>query len=128
MMRYANRLTEEELRELYLLFTDKGAKINELNIVKDDYSIALEGYVEIPEFDEEILKENPNATIVIDDDYELDDFDVKVYHHSGDVTKEYREYMYKKFGNEYAKDYLFSWWIIGFIAVLSGRKWGYYGF
>lgn len=85
-MKYANKLTEEELRELYLLFTDKGAKINELNIVKDDYSIALEGYVEIPEFDEEILKENPNATIVIDDDYELDDFDVKVYHHSGDVT------------------------------------------
>lgn len=105
-MKYANKLTEEELRELYLLFTDEGAKINELNIVKDDYSIALEGYVEIPEFDEEILKENPNATIVTDDDYELDDFYVKVYHHSGNVTKEYREYMYKKFGDEYAKDYL----------------------
>ena len=70
-MKYANRLTEEELRELYLLFTDEGAKINELHIVKDDDSIALEGYVEIPEFDKEILKENPNATIVIDDDYEL---------------------------------------------------------
>ena len=105
-MKYANKLTEEELRELYLLFTDEGAKINELNIIKDDVSIALEGCVEIPEFEEEILKENPNATLIIDDDYELDDFNVKVYHHSGDVTKEYREYMYKKFGNEYAKDSL----------------------
>lgn len=105
-MKYANKLTEEELRELYLLFTDKGAKIKKLNIVKDDYSIALEGYIEISEFDEKILKENPNATIVIDDDYELDDFDVKVYHHSESVTKTYREYMYKKFGDEYAKDYL----------------------
>ena len=108
-MKYANRLTEEELRELYLLFTDEGAKINELHIVKDDYSIALEGYVEIPEFEEEILKENPNATLIIDDDYEINDFDVKVYHHLGNVTKEYREYMYKKFGNEYAKDYLLGW-------------------
>lgn len=105
-MKYANKLTEEELRELYLLFTDEGAKINELNIIKNDVSIALEGYVEIPEFEEEILKENPNATLIIDDDYELDDFNVKVYHHSGDLTKVYREYMYKKFGNEYAKEYL----------------------
>ena len=105
-MKYANKLTEEELRELYLLFTDEGAKINELNIIKDDVSIALEGYIEIPEFEEEILKKNPNATFITDDDYELDDFNVKVYHHSGDVTKVYREYMYKKFGNEYAKEYL----------------------
>ena len=107
-MKYANKLTEEELRELYLLFVDDGATINELHIIKDDYSITLKGYIEIPEFDEEILKENPNATIVIDDDYELDDFDVKVYHHSGDVTKTYRKYMYKKFGNKYAKDYLLN--------------------
>lgn len=105
-MKYANQLTDEELRELYLLFTDKGAKINELNITKDEYSIGLEGYIEVPEWDEEILKENPKATVIMDDDYELVDYDVKVYHHSGDVTKEYREYMYKKFGNDYAKDYL----------------------
>lgn len=106
-MKYANRLTEEELRELYLLFTDKGAKINELNVTKDDCLIGLEGYIEIPEWEEEILKENPNAVVIINDDYELDDYNVKVYHHSGNVTKEYREYMYKKFGDEYAKDYLF---------------------
>lgn len=107
-MKYANRLTEEELRDLYLLFTDENAKINELNIIKNEYSIAIEGCIEIPEWEEEILKENPNATIIIDDDYELDDYNVKVYHHSGNVTPIYREYMYKKFGNEYAKDYLFG--------------------
>lgn len=105
-MKYANKLTDEELRELYLSFSDEDAEIYELYITKYEYSIALSGYIEIPEFDEEILKENPNATIVMDDDYELDDFDVKVYHHSGNVTKTYREYMYKKFGDEYAKDYL----------------------
>lgn len=108
-MKYANQLTDSELRELYLMFTDEGAKINELNIVKDDHSIALEGYVEIPEYDKELLKEDPNATIIIDDDYELDDYNVKVYHHSGNVTKIYREYMYKKFGDNYAKDFLLDY-------------------
>lgn len=105
-MKYANQLTEEELKELYLLFTDTDAKINKLNITKDDNFISFEGYIEVPEWDEEILKEDPNATIIMDDDYELNDYNVKVYHHSGNVTNDYRKWMYKKFGNEYAKDYL----------------------
>lgn len=106
LMKYANQLTEEELKELYLLFTDTDAKINKLNITKDNNSISFEGYIEVPEWDEEILKEDPNATIIMDDDYELNDYNVKVYHHSGNVTNDYRKWMYKKFGNEYAKDYL----------------------
>lgn len=48
-MKYANRLTDKELREIYSMFIDSDGKINELNITKDDRSIALEGYVEIPE-------------------------------------------------------------------------------
>lgn len=64
--------------------------------------------MEIPEFEEERLAEDPNAVIILDDDYELTDFDVKVYHHSGDCTSEYRKYMYEKFGDEYARDYLFN--------------------
>ena len=105
-MKYVNRLTDEDLKELYQLFTDADATIKELNITKDDNSIALEGYVEIPEFDKEILKDNPNATIIIDDDYEITDFDVKVYHHSDNCTPHYRRYMLEKFGNSYAIDYL----------------------
>lgn len=107
-MKYANKLTDEELRELYSMFTDSDAKINELNITRDEQSIGLEGYVEIPEWEEEILKENPDATVIIDDDYEITDYDVKVYHHSGDCTPDYRKWMYKKFGDEYARDYLFN--------------------
>ena len=33
-MKYANRLTDEELKELYQLFTDSDATIKELNITK----------------------------------------------------------------------------------------------
>lgn len=105
-MKYANRLTDKELKELYQLFTDSDATIKELTITRFDDSISLEGFIEIPEYDEELLKENPNATITIDDDYEIDDYNVKVFHHSGDRNLDYRKWMYKKFGNEYAVDYL----------------------
>ena len=33
-MKYANRLTDEELREVYGLFIDPDGKINELNITR----------------------------------------------------------------------------------------------
>ena len=107
-MKYANRLTDEELREVYGLFIDSDGKINELNITRDEYSIGLEGYVEIPEFEKDRLKEDSNATLIIDDDYEIRDYDVKVYHHSGNCTLDYRKWMYNKFGDEYARDYLFN--------------------
>ena len=101
-MKYANRLTDEELREVYGLFIDSDGKIKELNIIRDEHSIGLEGYVEIPEFEEDRLKEDANATLIIDDDYEITDYDVKVYHHSGNCTPDYRKWMYNKFGDEYA--------------------------
>ena len=107
-MKYANRLTDEKLREVYGLFIDSDGKINELNITRDEYSIGLEGYVEIPEFEKDRLKEDANATLIIDDDYEITDYDVKVYHHSGNCTLDYRKWMYNKFGDEYARDYLFN--------------------
>ena len=107
-MKYANRLTDEELREVYGLFIDSDGKINELNITRDEYSIGLEGYVEIPEFEKDRLNEDANATLIIDDDYEITDYDVKVYHHSGNCTLDYRKWMYNKFGDEYARDYLFN--------------------
>ena len=107
-MKYANRLTDEELKELYQLFTDSDATIKELNITRGNNSVAIEGQIEIPEYEEELLKENPNATIITDDDYEIDDYKVLVFHHSDNCNLDYRKWMYKKFGNEYAKDYLLS--------------------
>lgn len=105
-MKYANRLTDGELREIYSLFIDSDGKINELNIRRSESSINLEGYVEIPEFEEERLKEDSNATIIIDDDYEITDYDVAAYHSSRNCTQCYRRWMYNKFCDEYAKDFL----------------------
>ena len=105
-MKYANKLSDNQLKELYQLFTDSDAKIIELNIFRYDDKIALDGIIEIPEFDKEILRDNPNEIIQIDDDYEIDDYCVKVYHHSGYCDKIYKKWMYEHFGNEYAIDYL----------------------
>ena len=103
-MKYANQLTDDELKDLYLLFTDSDAKVNELNITRDDDSICLKGYIEIPEWEED----RPKAVVILDDDYEITDYDVTAYHHSGDCTLEYRKWMYQKFGDAYARDYLLS--------------------
>ena len=70
-MKYANKLSDKELRELYTLFTDSDAKIYSLDITKDEYTISLDGQIEIPEWEPEYLKEDPNATLIVDDSYKF---------------------------------------------------------
>lgn len=104
-MKYANKLTDKELKELYQLFTGSDVIIKELNIIKNNNFIGLEGTIEFLEGEEE----NSDTTIITDDDYEITDFEVKAYHHSGNYTLFYREWMYNKFGNEYERDYLLGY-------------------
>lgn len=99
-MQYANKLTNEELTEIYKLFLGDNEEMVSLEITRDEYSIGLEGFIKIKDDNE------PDGYIMTDDDYSLTDYNVKVYHHSGDVRKTYRNYMYKKFGEDYARDYL----------------------
>lgn len=101
-MKYANRLTDDDLMELYKIFAGDGAEIVSLDITRSKNGIALEGFIKIPDDEEG----SEDGMIEVDDDYEITDFDVRIYHHSGNLTKEYRTFMYKRFGNEYAKDYL----------------------
>ena len=100
-MKYANKLTDKELGAICSLFnSDRKIGINELNITKSEQFITLEG------------------AYVFDEDYEITDYDVTIYHHSGnslpdstDVhrkTNMYRKWMYERFGNEYAMDYLLN--------------------
>lgn len=107
-LEYANRLTDEQLKDIYQLFLCEDEKIVLLDISRYDDEICLEGKIEIPEFDEEYLAENPDATIIADNDYALSDYDVYIYHHSGDLTPVYRKYMFETFGMSYALDFLFN--------------------
>ena len=108
-LKYANRLTDEQLKEIYQLFLCEDERIVCLDISRYDDEIILGGKIEIQEFEEEYLAENPDATIIADNDYALSDYDVNIYHHSGDLTPVYRKYMLKKFGKDYAVDYLINY-------------------
>lgn len=99
-MEFADRLTNKELRSLYQKFAD-ARKIVRLDISRDENCINLDGVVEVLVDD--------GDTIRTQDCYTLTDFYVLAHNHDGDmlVTRIHREYMYERFGNEYAKAYLF---------------------
>lgn len=105
-LRYANRLTNEQLKEIYQSFLCEDDKIILLDISRYDDEICLDGKIEI---EEECLKVNPHATLVVDNDYVLSDYNVKIYHHSGNLNEIYRKYMLKTFGADYALDFLFNY-------------------
>ena len=92
-----------QITDLYKLFLGKDDEFVDLTITKDETSIALEGHIRIPDDEEDAI----DGMIEIDEDYEITDYNIKAFHHSGNMTKLFREFMYKKFGNKYAKDYLF---------------------
>ena len=105
-LRYANRLTDEQLKEIYQSFLCEDDKIVLLDISRYDDEICLDGKIEI---EEECLKVNPHATLVVDNDYVLSDYNVKIYNHSGNLNEIYRKYMLKTFGTDYALDFLFNY-------------------
>ena len=105
-LKYANRLTDEQLKEIYQSFLCEDDKIILLDISRYDDEICLDGKIEI---EEECLKVNPHATLVVDNDYVLSDYNVKIYHHSGNLNEIYRKYMLKTFGTDYALDFLFNY-------------------
>lgn len=107
-LRYANQLSDEQLREIYQSFLCEDDKIVLLDISRYDDEICLNGKIEIPEFEDEYLKTSPHATLVVDSDYALSDYNVKIYHHSGNLNEIYRKYMLKTFGISYALDFLFN--------------------
>ena len=108
-LKYANRLSDGQLKEIYQSFLCEDDKIILLDISRYDDEICLDGKIEIPEFEEEYLKVNPHATLVVDNDYVLSDYNVKIYHHSGNLNEIYRKYMLKTFGTDYALDFLFNY-------------------
>lgn len=109
-LKYANQLSDGQLKEIYQSFLCEDDKIVLLNISRYDDEICLDGKIEIPELEEEYLVENPKATMVVDNDYALSDYNVKIYNHSGNLNEIYRKYMLKTFGTSYAIDFLLANW------------------
>lgn len=112
-LKYANQLSDKELKEIYQLFLDEefldegddeGVKIVSLDISRDDYEISLYGKIKIPDFDIAHLRVIPDKTIVADNDYYLEDYSVNVYSPREKLTSIYRKYMLENFGTDYAAD------------------------
>lgn len=99
-MKYACKLSDNELKDLFRLFMGVDEEFISLDITRFEDAIDLDGVIKFPD------GEYPDEMIEVDDCYELTDYNVKVYNHSGSCTYVYREYMYKKFGDEYARYFL----------------------
>lgn len=108
-LEYANQLSDGQLKEIYQSFLCEDDRIVYLDISRYDDEICLTGKIEIPEFEDEYLKVNPHATLIVDNDFDLSDYNIKSYHCSGSFNEIYRKYMWETFGISYALDYLFNY-------------------
>ena len=79
-MKYLSKLTDAELTAIYKSFMTSTDKFVDLTIIRDENSITLEGHIRIPEEDKEYVDEE--GYCLIDEDYEITDYNVKSYHHS----------------------------------------------
>ena len=113
-MKWASELTDDELRDVYELLLNNEGKIVDIHISKGDCETDIEGRICIPE-------EYENDVRIIDRVYILTDFYVRtgyLYDNKKDLSEIFREYMYKKFGDEYAKDYLFNYYDLSDVRLL----------
>lgn len=113
-MKWVSELTDDELKEMYELLLNNEGKIADMRISRDDCDITLEGHIRIPE-------EYENDVCIIDRDYILTDFYVRTGYlndNNKGLSEIFREYMYKKFGDEYAKDYLFNYYDLSDVRLL----------
>lgn len=106
-MKYLDQLTDKEIENYYKnsLLEPEG-KVKEIKITRTRTEVELYAIVEVPEFEEE-LKEVQETT-EIEDLITLTDYEVIEGRIQRKATKEYRKYMYEKYGKQYAEDFLFS--------------------
>lgn len=102
-MKYVSQLSDKELEEIFRVFMADDDVFESLEICRFDNCIDLNGAISFPD------NENPGDMLTVEENYSLTDYDVKVYTHSGDVTQEYRKYMYSRFGDVYAKEFLLGY-------------------
>lgn len=102
-MKYINQLSNNQLLKLMKPYISSGFR-KLISIDRYDDNIRI--YVEI-ELDDD---EYEDKKIILEDGYELYDYDVKIYDYhainKNKLLKEYRQWLLDHFGNQYALDYL----------------------
>lgn len=100
-MKWASKLTDNELREVYRLLSHNEDESN-LYILKHECEIFLERSID--------------GTYVLTDFYVRTDY---LNDNNKDLSEVFREYMYKKFGDEYAKDYLLNYYDLSDVRLVN---------
>lgn len=103
-MKWASKLTDNELREVYRLLSHDKDESN-LHISKCECEIFLECRID-----------DTYDTYVLTDFYVRTDY---LNDNNKGLSEVFREYMYKKFGNEYAKDYLFNYYDLSDVRLVN---------
>lgn len=106
-MKYINQLTDKEIVEYYKnnLLEPEG-RIKETKVTRTKTDIELYTITEVPEFEEELKSEQ--ETTEIEDLITFTDYEVIEGKIQRKATKEYRKFMYERFGKQYAEDFLYS--------------------
>lgn len=106
-MKHINKLTNQEILEYYKnnLLEPEG-KIKKSKITRTETEIELYTIAEVPEFEEDLKSEQ--ETTEIEDLITFTDYNIIECRVQRKATKKYREFMYKRFGIQYAEDYLFG--------------------
>lgn len=105
-LKYANQLTENELGELYSEFIKKycGFKVEQLDVIKDDYTIVLVGSYYALDVD--------NNEALFYDSFEINDYgeidNLFGFGYDTELTKIMRKFMLNKFGKQYMEDCFWS--------------------
>ena len=105
-MKYINKWTDREIIKYYQNnLLEPTGKIKEVKITKTRIGIEFYAMVEVPEFEEEF--KSKQSTIEIEDLITFTDYEIIEGKIQKRATKEYRKFMYKKFGKQYAEDFLY---------------------
>lgn len=81
-------------------------KIEYVRVTRTRIEVELSAIVEVPEFEEDLKSEQETTEIedlIVFTDYEV--IDGKILRKA---IKEYRKFMYEKFGKQYVEDFLYS--------------------
>lgn len=106
-MKYLDQLTDKEIENYYKTkLLEPEAKIQDIKITRTRTEVELYAVVEVPEFEEELKDEN--ETTELEDLITFTDYEVIEGRIQRKATKEYRKFMYEKYGKQYAEDFLFS--------------------
>lgn len=97
--KYVTKLNRNELKHLFKKFS-KCNMVSDFKVFYDDTNVSLKGITRT-------YDELTNEWLTTTEYYEMTDYEVYMMDYPYNKNHEYRSFMYRRFGKQYAVDYLF---------------------